>query len=839
MKNIRLVSIKFHKFRLLKLSSIQTIIINFKERFHWFVGSNGSGKSSIVGESTPHAADTSLYFEGGYRQAIWTVDDKEYELTSSIGAKKHTHSFCLVLPDGTREEMNHGHTVTVYKSLVDSIFGISKESHDIAIGRLNLTEMRPGERKALFTSLSANDYTYALGYYKRLFTLYRDTQGSLRTDQGRLVELKAGVVNGDEEKTCVEEIRKLKVQVEALMDVRPNVSEPRHEVERKIDNIRKDIQKLYTGFMDYSKKNKGLFPLESEDFLRNKVSMLEASYQVNENFIDTSYRAFNEATKILESMTKNSSDSVKGLETQLEQLNEKFLGYEYAYLSSATNVQEALVCIKDAQASFHPVRDSIFAMDPEDAQNGTALQSAVSRLSDERFHLSKTVENLAREVDEINKHEHDPGVECPKCSFKFNPLFSKQKVLNLSGDLERSKKELENVNVALSNTQTSLTRVQSFNRGQDVWHAYIRKYPSLNDLWSFVMNEKLHFLDPFSIEQHFSFFFTELQKKVDQEITQRAIEDVRKKLEWNKHVDIERLARTEEDVREMQVVLTNAYEKRSVDLEELRHYKGKAILSQRFRETGDKANALKATLEELISKDYDHMERSALSDFIRNLDVEISFREQKLRQLTTKNAEMIRLETLIAGSEKKIKALKDAMTVLSPSEGLIARGLTGFINHFTSLMNTVIARIATRKMEIPLLKTTNDEFELDFSIPIEVTTEDGSLLVPPDIGLCSLGQKEIINLAFRILYLKFKGLDGGILPLDEFGSNLDHVHKQKAFEAIRQLLSISNFSQVFMVSHITSTYGLMDGAGITVLCPANVVIPDGVAYNGTTEIVPY
>jgi hypothetical protein len=48
------------------------------------------------------------------------------------------------------------------------------------------------------------------------------------------------------------------------------------------------------------------------------------------------------------------------------------------------------------------------------------------------------------------------------------------------------------------------------------------------------------------------------------------------------------------------------------------------------------------------------------------------------------------LESNLEKTKEQAKVLKAAVDALSPSSGLIAKGLTGFINHFVALANSVI-----------------------------------------------------------------------------------------------------------------------------------------------------
>lgn len=836
MKTIRLEEICFHKFTLLGVSSIQTITIDFKHKFHWLLGSNGSGKSSLIREATPLVPDMKNYAVGGYRLQLWSVNDKKYQLKSTRGEKHNTHSFCEIRADGSLDELNYGYTQTVYNSLVDTIFGISKESHAVATGALKLTDMSAAERKAIFTSLSANDYTYALAYYKRLWSSFRDRQGSLRVDKERLVELRASNVNGDEEKTCIEEIGKLKSDIEGLMKMRPNVSATADVVQSAIKRIESEIRVLYNRMTEHSTNNKIHYPLKPIEELNKDFGRLEAQHAHNEAKIDETYRKYTELTRKREELLKTSGNNRQQLIDRRDEIMGKLGDYEWKSLSATADFTEIARIINQVQLDFQTVSELMVVNVNPDKDLDIEREKLVV-LQQEAANLQLQFRGINTRIEEIQNHQHDPDVECPKCQFKFNPIYSSEKLQVLERDRTQVTWHIDKQSERVTKQAKLVEEMNVFHRGFMAWYGLVRKYQVLNVLWSKIMTEEMHTKDPHAIGLMLQNVHMDLQVAYERDKITKELKEINNTLAINDSVSEDRLTKMEEEIGSLQEALNGAYEKRSKDLDVLSQAKQKVALSNFIRSHAEKAMEYQSLLTKHVQDMYDIMEHDALNVFIRDLNVEISKRELVLRTMATKNAEIIRLENNIRNTEVAVEGLKGALIALSPKEGLIAKGMTGFINHFNTLMNDLIARIVTYEMKIPMLVPTDEKFELDYSIPIHIRTSNGSVMEVSDIKECSLGQKEIIELAWRILYLKFKGLDATPLPLDEFGNNLDVVHKHKVFEAVRHILSITNFTQVFMVSHMANTYGLMDGAGVTVLCPANIVIPDGVGINETTKIV--
>jgi hypothetical protein len=187
-----------------------------------------------------------------------------------------------------------------------------------------------------------------------------------------------------------------------------------------------------------------------------------------------------------------------------------------------------------------------------------------------------------------------------------------------------------------------------------------------------------------------------------------------------------------------------------------------------------------------------HDERRRLSELLFETEREILVAEKEIRGFEIQQGQIDMLESNVQESQEFAKVMKVAVDSLSPSKGLIAKGLVGFINHLVAMVNGIIAKVWLYPMEIrPILPDENDNISLEYKFEVSVNGED-----TPDIYECSSGQKEIINRAFQIVGLAFMRLDHGPLFLDEFGARMDTAHKASAFDMITKLLVDSNFSQV-------------------------------------------
>jgi DNA repair exonuclease SbcCD ATPase subunit len=212
---------------------------------------------------------------------------------------------------------------------------------------------------------------------------------------------------------------------------------------------------------------------------------------------------------------------------------------------------------------------------------------------------------------------------------------------------------------------------------------------------------------------------------------------------------------------------------------------------------------------------------------------EIAFLSTRIHSIDQHESLLADLRRSIIEHEKEEKAFKALSDALSPVDGLIAQGMLGFIRNYAARMNAIIAKIWTYRMEMHDCSTDADSAELNYKFPVSTPNQ---LKPTPDVSETSSGQKEMLNLAFRIVAAQCLGLDRGWLPLDEFGKTFDESHREAATQVVRQLLEQLNFSQLFMISHYESSYGAFYSAQISVMDKRNITVPANRKVNDLTVI---
>ena len=94
-----------------------------------------------------------------------------------------------------------------------------------------------------------------------------------------------------------------------------------------------------------------------------------------------------------------------------------------------------------------------------------------------------------------------------------------------------------------------------------------------------------------------------------------------------------------------------------------------------------------------------------------------------------------------------------------------------------------------------------------------------------DISNTSESMREMINIAFRLVSLKYMGMDKFPLMIDEFGSSMDEVHLINAYDMLEEISEV-NESQMFIIAHIKSCYNRFKNAGITIVSSLNMDVSE-------------
>jgi len=296
-----------------------------------------------------------------------------------------------------------------------------------------------------------------------------------------------------------------------------------------------------------------------------------------------------------------------------------------------------------------------------------------------------------------------------------------------------------------------------------------------------------------------------MQEQVRAELAKENIDELDKELS----VKIQQLHRLNTEMKLINgqkrqlTILKDIETKVYTELDNMKKYKTNAVSIVRNNELEKLVNVYK---KELIA-----MRREVEEDKVNKVKLEDDIK--KLEELKT-------IE----------KVTKIMFKELSPNEGLIAKSINSFLNIFINDINEIINTIWSYNMEL-LPCEVDGENDLDYKFRVRVDNNE----VIEDVSLLSSSMQEIVDLAFKIVFMRYMNFKDFPLILDEVGRTFDNNHRTTVFNVIDRLLS-SDFKQTFLVSHFEEAYLRFTHADINVVSSSNIDVKHIENYNQNFKI---
>jgi hypothetical protein len=291
----------------------------------------------------------------------------------------------------------------------------------------------------------------------------------------------------------------------------------------------------------------------------------------------------------------------------------------------------------------------------------------------------------------------------------------------------------------------------------------------------------------------------------------------------NSHIDIEnqylRKVTLESDLLSLESSRKHYHEL----LTNLKQFKQR---SQHYLAVASDLGNMKERLDRYEEMYFDRVEATMVDSLITELQITLG----RLREDLEKRNGLIRtindLESSLQEEKEYLDRYKIIADGLGPTEGLMAEQLSVSINAIVEGINCIIAKLW--KSELYIIPCGIEEGELTYRFPF-------NSLNSKDVSEGSNGQRDMVDLAFRIMVYQLLGLRQFPLFLDEMGCFFDKAHKNTLTRYITECLEDGTFSQVFYISHAIEQYISAGSSEINVLCERNVTLP--AVYNTNLKLV--
>lgn len=818
----------------LVLKNITHFELDIQSIVQFILGTNGSGKSSVIDQLTPLPPPSNLFYKGGYVEKVIEKDNVMYYLTSTFNGKDE-HSFCVGSKDNN---LNPGGTRTVQRELVKQHFdGLTPDLHELQVGKLMFTRMSTNERRYWLTRISNTDYTYVIGVYNKLKEKHRDIAGTLRTLKKRLVqEMEKIVVDAQYQKNIEESVDLLHNHLTTLLEVRK-------PLEDHPDDLKADLKKLHDELLTTSNRliktvlsTPNIRSLGDNDSINNTIQELDGQMRANYLLCDTYMQdisKLDETISLVEKTNQKSSGVILN-EIVLDQqklqeiMQQKTLVFKNK--SKGVEMLSALNSIKD-------FLEHIATTLPENKDmrySRSAYQQYVTRLEKARIDKHNTEEllgNLSVKKKHMELHMDTPDMVCPRCDHRWKPGFTQEGYNNLLVNMEKAnekleyhKREIKTCEDAIREMQEYFQLFKSVNTTFDMW-------PTLSDLRDLVTDKSVLMESPNSITFVVRNFAHNIELLIEDDRLCENIAAKQQTLKIAEQLGSQDLDKLLAQRKEYETKLYNVNTQIAQQRHDVQKYKDVKNGRETISKLSGVIDQLQAKIQDTHSKTKEAIRIQHFNEYVKHVQSVLTKKELAIVEIRGQRAVVADIEnqiSLLTGDEESLKLL---LKELSPVDGLIAEGMCGFIKVFMAQLNTFINKSWTYTLEVvPKFDTLcGDKVDLDYLFGVAINGKVVDSI--KDVNECSTGQREIINLAFKVMGMKHLGLGNYPLMLDEFAATMDNAHRITTTQMLKTLIEQHSFSQLFMANHYDSIYGAFSNAQFNVLCEENIVMPTGCAYN--------
>lgn len=851
---MRILSLELVRYKRLKLNRIEKFVIKPADIIQLILGTNGSGKSSLIREWTPLPAEAGNYLKEGSKTIRIFHQNNNYLLKNSF-FNKAEHSFIF-----NGEELNLQGTITVQRELVWQHFKINNEIHELLLGAEPFHSMSPSRRREWFTQMSDINYDYALGVFSRLKSRSRDYAGALRTAKKRLVAETSKVVSAAEEK-------KLRADIDATLEELKLLVSQSAPLDRPIESYRQEQQsgleelnRMATRLLrmrliaPYGSTAYGVAPHKSTqrdewgepltpaftsiEEIDDYLNILRHDVSVKETLIN---KAMQEHTKIDETvkiLIKTGEEGVQALRVKLETLRTKRL----ELLSQRRLGIEGFDAI-NALTALETVYDTLigtFSNIPVNEDKRFSSTRLIN-LQDENIVAKNQLRQLQSELAKANSvkvhletHKANNNLVCPKCTHTWIAGYSDEKFNRVLEDIAKFEESIQQIEKAIERNNTAVLEIQQYGEFYRDYTRCVRSWPILNPFWDYLLNDELVTRSPRKALSVLETLKHDLELEIQANKVNVEIQEIIALIQSAEQVGDANLSEMRDKLSDITLTIenmTSELAKLQQAVSEYNQYRRQLI--EAF-DLSNKINTLKNNLEHCTDQIVEMTRRQTIRHCMEQLQHSLAIKQQTLSEIELKKGIIADLELQIKKLTIDEEAVEILVKELSPTEGLIADNLLTFIRSFVGKMNTLIRKIWAYPLVIKDCGISGSNgTELDYKFPMMVNTKDN---IVSDVRDGSSGMLEIVNLAFRVQAMLHLGLSEYPLFLDEFGQSFDETHRSSTTVVIKNLMETHHFSQLVMISHYEASHGAFTNAEICVLCPSNITVPMKNKYNQHVEI---
>jgi hypothetical protein len=810
---MRIEKLELFGFTRLTLKNIRHFVYTPQSPYQLILGTNGSGKSSVLSELSPLPAHKDNFEKDGYKRITISHRGKTYQLNSDFKTGKHSFDV-----DG--QVLNPGGTAEVQKTLVQQHFSYTKEIHELATGEIRFTEMSPNERRHWIMMFSKTDYTFAMNAFKRLASMLRDQTGAAKHLRARLLSETNTLASLQEEHGLEERAAKLREEMNQLMLERipnmPSLTQQQQRLSQLYDQVQqwcKDYWRNLT-YVPSDKKYSSL------DDVRMDIQRIETGIQTSQAVLDRMGSEYNEVEALINSVQVDAGESLEELPNLIADA-QRAIGelqdrqFTFPHLLDPEQVQRDWLTIR---TEVIPVFRSL----PDNTDRKftrETMQQARDKIAHYQGHVdvgTNKIEAMRRRQEIMSEAKE---TKCPSCNYIWREGYSELEYGDLSRWITEHAEKVSEAREQIKQAQLFLEECEVHNANYQRFRGFVGGYPRLQPLWDFILSNSLLFNNPAQQLGVFVTWENDLDTHVKLEAARRRLsryEEVQQR--HNAMGDAARFAKRMRTLQD-EIQLMTAHVLRQRD----EHRRITRFMSRMTQIHGIVADLERTQLEigRIEGQLVDALRNQVIDETVDTHQSEMVAINRKISEKEGQAGLVRDIQNDLKNVELETSALQLVVQTFSPKEGLIAEQLAGDIGCLVAQLNSIIASVWTYEMKV--LSCGIEQAELDYRFPVEFSLAAGWR--SKDVSKTSKGQKQMFDIAFHLTVMMYLGLENYPLFLDEPGEGFDEQHRINLMSFVKQLMDMNQFSQLFMVSHYASSHGSFTNAEVLVLDETNIAVP--------------
>lgn len=827
-----LILTDFVKFRVNRVSQI-TITIDSNTQL--IIGSNGSGKSSLLHELFPYApVKSSFGKDNAYKELVLSHGNNEYKIIYS----EHGHIF---LRDGINLNKNGNHDTQ--RELIEKYLGLNNNIHTILKCSLPICDMTPSLRKKSLIDLNPMDIYLFLEKYKHVHknvVAYGNNLDRLYMRKKQLIDQK---LPDEQYKTLLENKATLENQEKLLLIWSANVDSELRKY-RLIEDESIDIGKIHSELKLYANQLSIFADVRRSTYQEQLIKLPTKITMINEEIVGdidhaiedlvTTLNEYEAERAKLVDMPVGVNDELSTIYKKLEmyKFEDSFVGIPENMIDAMYNTAE-IINNKLVDLTYITYGKIVDKTKLNETYRILADQKAtLTQLNNELTSLDKQYAALEKTVKTYNVPDG-----CDKSKCELLRIYDKHTATKIT-ERDIIVASQHKVSDDISKLQIEYTELSSWYETQlHVWSIVDSVLKIVND--TNVLRQK--FDDTFIIDRIRTtplIFNNDIISYISDSVAFLEYQKLHDRI-----IELKKLAEMFESKQELSAsVLDTEIRKYNDSLAKMRNKHASKLnvmleLESKYKHLRDfdklkiELSNLSITLTKQLVNETNSANRIYLTRLFKILhNILTSVRSELLEVIRITNDQNVLIERL----DKEVNLIIDELKPKYDNAKLIEKTLSqlpidytrSFVNNLIITTNYFLGEIMTYPLSLVML---DDDDILDFGFPVMVDD-----VLVKDISSCSDGQRAMINLSFNlalIIELKYNNM---AIYIDEADRTLDNTHTTRLAVLLSSLVDKGVVSQLFVVGHHPCFLDSLSG-DVIVLNSDNITLP--AIYNEQVEII--